>query len=124
MKAGKINAENAEAQREGGGGHSHQPSTLNHPLFSRAALIDLGGPLCACRGRKTRGMSFCLRDYRRLPCPLRQALYSRAGLGYEQAYTRALEFLGLESPEMLRLAAREAESLSTSNTQHPTPNIQ
>lgn len=77
---------------------------------TRAALIDLASPICACGARKKRRQTFCRRDFFRMPKGLRDSTYNPMGDGYVEAYARCLEFLGLESPEMKRLAARAAES--------------
>lgn len=67
---------------------------------AQACLRDLVSTTCACGSRKASRQTFCRRDYFRLPSGLRLSLYDLIGEGYEEAYARALEALGLESPAM------------------------
>lgn len=73
----------------------------------KQALTDLRGKLCPCGGQKTSRQTFCRGDYFRLPVGMREALYDRAGQGYEEAYGRALEFLKLASTAAATQRRRE-----------------
>jgi hypothetical protein len=71
---------------------------MSATISTRAALADLRSTTCACGAAKKTRQTFCRRDYFRLPKGLRDALYDSMRAGYEEAYSRALEFLQLKSP--------------------------
>lgn len=81
---------------------------------TRAAALDLSSRICACGGPKSRHNTFCSHCYRRLTHAKRNSLYSRIGDGYEENYAAALEFLGLESPEMKRQELKANEESEAS----------
>ena len=54
---------------------------------------NLMSETCACSKGKAKRKSFCFHCYRQLPRKMQRALYKRIGLGYEQAYEAALEYL-------------------------------
>ena len=56
-------------------------------------LVALVVTLCRCNKRKQKRQSFCNACYYRLPLEMKQALYQRAGDGYEQAYDAAVKHL-------------------------------
>lgn len=66
-----------------------------HPIITDRLLVSsLRSSVCpACGGRKDRGKTLCLADYRRLPKTMRNALYARVGEGYGAAVAEAMTFL-------------------------------
>jgi hypothetical protein len=54
---------------------------------------ELEGKKCFCGARKAPMQTFCSSDYFALPKALREALYSRIGEGYEEAYAEARNYL-------------------------------
>jgi hypothetical protein len=56
-------------------------------------LVALVVTLCRCDRRKKKRMSFCPTCYGRLPREMKNALYRRAGQGYEEAYDAAVKHL-------------------------------
>jgi len=62
-----------------------------------AIYRDLEGRLCVCGAAKTRGESFCKKDYFSLPWYLRRRLYDRAG--YCATFLEACKILKLDPPK-------------------------
>lgn len=64
---------------------------------SKAILLELRGPVCACGAVKKARQSFCRSHYFALPVGMRERLYT-AGAGYFQAYREAATRLKLPLP--------------------------
>ena len=69
--------------------------TTRHQAY--ASLICQICPACG-KAKRSR-MSFCGGCYRALPRPMKNALYSKIGDGYEPAFDDAMVFLGVEDPK-------------------------
>ena len=67
---------------------------------TRQQLLDsLQSAICpACGKFKLRRQSYCLNDYRSLSKQSKIAIYGRIGHGYEEAFIKALEELGVGTP--------------------------
>lgn len=73
-------------------------ATMN--LDWRILVASLRSALCpACGGDKAPRNSFCWPCYRQLSRPLKSALYSRIGEGYEEAFRAALRTLNVDDPQ-------------------------
>jgi hypothetical protein len=53
---------------------------------------ELEGEKCRCGKKKHSMQTFCGRCYHSLPPKMRQALYNRVGMGYEEAYAAACDY--------------------------------
>jgi hypothetical protein len=63
-------------------------------LTPRRVITSLRSDTCpSCGGHKGPGKSFWLKEYRKLPQPIRTALYDRVGEGYEDALIKAFDYL-------------------------------
>jgi hypothetical protein len=70
------------------------PPPLDEQLTAQALLQSLRSTTCpVCGGPKKSMHSLCLSDYRRLPKPMRDALWALIGDGYKEAMADALVYL-------------------------------
>jgi len=51
---------------------------------------------CICGNHKANRTAFCHKDYFELPYELRNALYSRVGQGFEEAYSAARDIIQMK----------------------------
>ena len=65
-------------------------------ISTRDCLLNLRSLTCACGAWKATRRSMCRAHYFALPEGMRDALRARCGEGYEEAYTRALQFHGID----------------------------
>jgi len=56
-------------------------------------LRELATATCFCGAKKAMQQTFCRSHYSSLPGRMRSMLYQRFGHGYEEAYTKAREYL-------------------------------
>ena len=54
----------------------------------------LGSDECQCGREKKPGLALCYRCFKSLPREMQQALYSPLGAGFEEAYEKAVKWLG------------------------------
>lgn len=62
---------------------------------SQKVMQELRSSRCLCGKSKRTHNSFCAACYSSLPPAIRAALYRRLRLGYEEAYEKAKQLLGL-----------------------------
>lgn len=63
-----------------------------HPDSDEGKAYDsLMSTVCPfCKGAKFARQTFCLKDYRKLPKPMQNALYRKIGDGYMEAFDEAM----------------------------------
>lgn len=72
-------------------------------------LRELQGTSCRCGRPKKEHMTFCRSCYFALSPELRKSLYRRMGVGYEEAYAEALQYLVLQGEMDMVMAMKRSE---------------
>lgn len=78
----------------------------------------LSSKRCVCGKNKGKGMSHCRTCYHSLPPEQKRALYNRVGQGYEEAYEKSIETLGISPKDLEAYASTFRGNAATMQETH------